>query len=569
MSATLKIYCKNLGEYIDIKGGETVQELAVRLADRLGGLDPICASVNNKTEPLQYQVFGPKQVEFLPATAPAGRRVYVRSLCMMLYCAVRHTLGPGTRLHIEHSIGGGYYCRLTETDGFADKELKVGKERIPQIAATLLGAMRELRDRDIPFERKERLTADIIEKFRNEGLTDKVRLLETVHELYTTYYRLDGVIDSYYGALAPSTGHIGVFDILPYKEGFLLMPFDTADPSRPAKFVPQEKMYEAYVDYLHFNEVVGISNVGQLNKAVESNRSMELINVAEALHDKKMAAIADEITRRYREGGARIVLIAGPSSSGKTTSSKRLAIYLMTNLLSPQVISLDNYFINREDTPRDESGDYDFESLYALDLKQFNADLAALLRGEEINLPTYSFELGKRVHRERPLRLGTDDVLLIEGIHGLNPELTPDVPRDKVFTVYVSALTTLAIDDHNWIPTTDTRLLRRLVRDHKYRNTSALDTLRRWASVRRGEEKWIFPFQENADATFNSSLLFEPAVLKEYAEPLLKSVPHDCEQYSEASRLLRFLSYFAPLRSEQIPSTSLLREFLGGSSFHY
>lgn len=569
MSATLKIYCKNLGEYIDIKGGETIQELSDRLSDRLGGINPICAAVNNKTEPMQYQVFGPKQVEFLSATSPAGRRVYVRSLCMMLYCAVRHNLRRGTRLHIEHSIAGGYYCRLTEPDEFTGKELNVGKERIPEIADTLREAMRELHRRNLPFERKERLTADIIEKFRQEGLTDKVRLLETVHELYTTYYRLDGVIDSYYGALAPSTGHLGVFDLHPYKEGFLLMPSDPANPSQPARQTRQEKMYDAYVDYLHFNEVVGISNVGQLNKAVESNRSMELINVAEALHDKKMAAIADEITRRYREGGARIVLIAGPSSSGKTTSSKRLAIYLMTNLLSPQVISLDNYFVNRDETPRDESGDYDFESLYALDLKQFNADLAALLRGEEINLPSYSFEHGRRHYKGNKMRLGPNSILLIEGIHGLNPELTSEIDEKMKYRVYVSALTTLHIDDHNWIPTTDNRLLRRIIRDYKYRGTSAVETIRRWPSVRRGEEKWIFPFQENADSTFNSALIFELGVMKDYGEAILRDVPNDCPEYAEAYRLRRFLSYFRQIGDKAVPTTSLLREFLGGSSFKY
>lgn len=569
MSNTLKIYCKNIGEYIDIKGGETLLELAARLAPQLGGLEPICAYVNNKTEPLQYQVFGPKQVEFLGATSPAGRRVYVRSLCMMLYCAVRHCLTPGTRLHIEHSISGGYYCRLTEADTLTGRQVNVSRDRIPTIVDSLRREMRSLQQRDVAFERKERLTSDIIGKFKDEGLTDKVLLLETVHELYSTYYRLDGVIDSFYGALAPSTGCLDVFDLHPYKEGFLLMPRDHRNPSVPAAEVKQEKMYEAYVDYLHFNEVLGISNVGQLNKAVESNRSMALINVAEALHDKKIAAIADEITRRYREGGARIVLIAGPSSSGKTTTSKRLAIYLMTNLLSPKVISLDNYFINRDDTPRDETGDYDFESLYALDLKQFNADLAALLRGEEINLPTYNFELGRRVYKGNKMRLGPNSVLLIEGIHGLNPELTSEIEERMKYRVYVSSLTTLHIDDHNWIPTTDNRLLRRIIRDHKYRGTSAVETIRRWPSVRRGEEKWIFPFQENADSTFNSSLIFELGVMKDYGEAILRDVPNDCPEYAEAYRLRRFLSYFRQIGDKAVPTTSLLREFLGGSSFKY
>ncbi len=562
MSATLKIYCKNIGEYIPIKGGETLGELAAMLAPRLGGMRPVCAHVNNKTEPMQYQVFGPKQVEFLSVGSRSGQRVYVRSLCMMLYCAVAHEY-PGLRLRIEHSISGGYYCRLFEG------RVNLPADRMPEVVMRLKEAMRSLVSRNVPFERKERLTVDIIGRFREEGLNDKVELLETIRELYTTYYRLDGVVDSFYGALAPYTGSIDVFDLVPYKEGFLLLAFDKANPSVPSVPVPQEKMYDAYIDYLHFNDVLGIRNVGQLNKAVEQNRSADLINVAEALHDKKIAAIADEITSRYHKGGARIVLIAGPSSSGKTTTTKRLGIYLMTNLLSPRIISLDNYFVNRDVTPRDETGDYDFESLYALDLEQFNADLNALLRGEEVALPTYNFEMGRRMYKGDKMRLDDNSILLIEGIHGLNPELTSAIEERMKYRVYVSALTTLSIDDHNWIPTTDNRLLRRIIRDYKYRGTSAVETIRRWPSVRRGEEKWIFPFQENADSTFNSSLLFELGVMKDYGEAILRDVPNDVPEYAEAYRLRRFLSYFKQIGDRGVPPTSLLREFLGGSSFKY
>ncbi len=562
MSATLKIYCKNIGEYIPIKGGETLGELAAMLAPRLGGMRPVCAHVNNKTEPMQYQVFGPKQVEFLSVGSRSGQRVYVRSLCMMLYCAVAHEY-PGLRLRIEHSISGGYYCRLFEG------RVNLPADRMPEVVMRLKEAMRSLVSRNVPFERKERLTVDIIGRFREEGLNDKVELLETIRELYTTYYRLDGVVDSFYGALAPDTGSIDVFDLVPYKEGFLLLAFDKANPSVPSVPVPQEKMYDAYIDYLHFNDVLGIRNVGQLNKAVEQNRSADLINVAEALHDKKIAAIADEITSRYHKGGARIVLIAGPSSSGKTTTTKRLGIYLMTNLLSPRIISLDNYFVNRDVTPRDETGDYDFESLYALDLEQFNADLNALLRGEEVALPTYNFEMGRRMYKGDKMRLDDNSILLIEGIHGLNPELTSAIEERMKYRVYVSALTTLSIDDHNWIPTTDNRLLRRIIRDYKYRGTSAVETIRRWPSVRRGEEKWIFPFQENADSTFNSSLLFELGVMKDYGEAILRDVPNDVPEYAEAYRLRRFLSYFKQIGDRGVPPTSLLREFLGGSSFKY
>lgn len=562
MSAQLKIFCKNIGEYIDINGGETLLEIAQTLKPRLGNLDPICAAVNNKTEPLQYQLFGPKQVEFLSRHSASGMRVYTRSLCMMLYCAVKHKF-PGMRLRIEHSIAGGYYCRL-----FPGAAGAVVPDRA-EACSILLDYMRDLQKRDVPFERKERLTSDVIEKLRAADLPDKVQLLETTHELYTIFYRLDGVIDSYYGALAPSTGHLDIFNLVPYKEWFLLMAFDRKNPDVPAQQITQEKMYEAYVDYLHFNSVIGISNVGQLNRAVDENRSSDLINVAEAMHDKKIAQIADEITRRYHQGGARIVLIAGPSSSGKTTTTKRLGIYLTTNLLKPKMISLDNYFVNRENTPRDETGDYDYESLYALDLDQFNADLTALLAGKEVAMPTYSFELGKRIYKGNTLRLEDNSILLIEGIHGLNPELTASIPEAMKYRVYVSALTTLSIDDHNWIPTTDNRLLRRIIRDHKYRGASAVESIRRWPSVRRGEEKWIFPYQENADSTFNSSLLFELGVMKDYGEAILRDVPNDAPEYAEAYRLRRFLSYFKQIPDRDVPPTSLLREFLGGSSFHY
>lgn len=568
MSDCLKIFCENTGEYVEIQGGETLRELARKIGrERLGLAFPeICALVNNKNEPLQYQVFAPKMVRFIDRQSASGFRVYTRSLSMMLYRAVREVL-PGALLRIVHSISNGWYCRLF----LPGKDGKPETAVVPDSAllARLQEVMESLRDRDVPFIRKERLTRDISVKFREEGLFDKVELLDTLHELYTTVYRLDGVLDSYYGALAPSTGLIDIFSLVPYKEGFLLMGVDRKNPSRPALPVPQEKMYEAFNENLRFNHIIGVGNVGELNRAVIQDRTAQLINVAEALHDKKIAAIADEIARRYHEGGARVVLVAGPSSSGKSTFTKRLAIYLLTNLLQPEMISLDNYFVDRHKTPRDETGDYDYESLYALDLEQFNADFSALLRGEEVELPTYSFELGKRIYKGDRLRIGPNTILLLEGIHGLNPELTASIEDKMKYKVYVSALTTLSIDDHNWIPTTDNRLLRRIIRDHKYRGASAIDTLRRWPSVRRGEERWIFPFQENADSTFNSSLIFELGVMKDYGEAILREVPNDCPEYAEAYRLRRFLGYFLPIGEKSIPPTSLLREFLGGSSFRY
>lgn len=556
MSNRLKIFCTNLGEYIDIAGGETLLEIYRRIGDRIG-IEPICARVNNKTEDLAYPVFAPKMVEFLSRQSASGRRVYVRSLCMMLYKAITD-LYPDARLRIEHSIAGGYYCRLHD-----------GHETTPEMIGAIKKRMIELVARDIPFERKERLTADVIKIFEKQGLDDKVRLLRTIHELYTVYYRLDGVCDSYYGNLAPSTGMLGIFDLVPYKEGFLLLGADNADSLKPTTPREQENLYKAFTDYLAFNRVIGVSNVGELNEMVNARRTSMLINVAEALHDKKIARISDEITRRYHEGGARVVLIAGPSSSGKTTFTKRLAIQLMTNLLQPQMISLDDYFVNRDKTPRDEDGDYDYESLYALDLPLFNEHLNTLINGGEVSLPSYCFERGCRVDKNHRISLGHNSILLIEGIHGLNPELTASVAPEMKYTIYVSALTTLSIDDHNWVPTTDNRLLRRIIRDYKYRGTSAAETIKRWPSVRRGEEKWIFPFQERADSMFNSSLIFELGVMKELGEEILKSVPRDIPEYAEAYRLRTFLGYFSPIGDRNIPPTSLLREFLGGSSFHY
>lgn len=550
------IYCTNLSRYIPAEGGETLSEIAARLSDELG-FKPICARVNNKTEGMDYPVYQPKLVEFQSSLEGSGPRVYVRSLCMMLYRAVSEVF-PGESLRIEHSISRGYYCRIGERKEIASAQVDALKQ-----------IMKRMVEDDVPFERHEVLTADAIKVFRSCGLMDKIELLETTHPLYDTYYTLADTADSYYGALAPSAGMISVFDIHPYHEGFLLMSQNPAEPDKPFTPLPQEKMYRAFTDYLNFNKIVGVSNVGQLNKVVKTRRAPELINVAEALHEKSISRISEEISRRYAEGGARIVLIAGPSSSGKTTTTKRLAIQLMTNLLKPVLISLDDYFVNREVTPRDSNGDYDYESLYALDLEQFNKDLNAILAGQEVELPSYNFELGRRQYKGNRIRLEEGAVLLIEGIHGLNPELTPHIPEHQKYRVYVSALTTLSIDDHNWVPTTDNRLLRRIIRDHKYRGTSAEETIKRWPSVRRGEEKWIFPFQENADAMFNSSLIFELGVMKDYAESILRTVPNDVPEYAEAYRLRKFLSYFLPIGVHLLPSTSLLREFLGGSSFKY
>ena len=555
MTNDLKIFCKNTQEYIDIDGGDTLQQIYETIEKRVP-FKPICAMVNNRVESLGYPVFGPKLVEYVEPMSPQGIRVYIHSLCMILYKAVVDTF-PGKRLRIEHSISGGFYCTIKH-----DAELLT-----PANIERIKARMREIVDQDIKFVRRERLTADVVEMFRKQGLNDKVRLLESSNDLYTVFYKLDDIIDSYYEPLAPSTGYIKVFDLEPYKDGMLLLGPDRNDPSKPRKSYPMEKMFKAFTDYVKFNDIVGLDDVGTLNKGIDLGRAPDVINVSEALHDKMFSRIADDITRRYQEGGARVVLIAGPSSSGKTTSSKRLAIQLITNYIVPRVISLDNYFVDRSHTPLDDKGDYDYESLYALDLEQFNKDLKALINGEEVRMPTYNFHTGEREYRGDTLQLKENNILLMEGIHGLNPELTKDIAEEMKYRVYVSALTTLNIDDHNWVSTSDNRLLRRIVRDYKYRGADARATIARWPSVRRGEEKWIFPYQENADAMLNSSLLFELAVMKEQAETILRQVPSSVPEYAEASRLLRFLRYFKPISDSTIPSTSLIREFLGGSSF--
>ena len=557
----LKVFCKNTNEYINIDGGEALIDLYETIKGRLDLQgDAVCVLVNNKVEDLHYPVFSPKHVEFIDITSNAGYRVNTRSLCMVLYKAL-NDLYPGKRLCIQHSISNGHYCQIKHEEEFVT----------PEVIAQLKQRMGEIIAADLPFLRRERLTTDVIEMFRKQGLKDKVRVLEGINQLYTVYYKLDDIVDSFYGPLVPSTGILSVFDLVPYEKGMLLLGPDRKDITRVASWEPQPKLFQAFTDYINFNKIIRLGDVGELNRAIRGGFAPLLINVVEALHNKHFIQIADEITRRYDEGGARVVLIAGPSSSGKTTSSKRLAIQLVANCIVPKVIELDNYFVNRDDTPLDETNknEKDYESLYALDLDKFNQDVTDLLAGKEVALPTYNFKDGKREYLGNTLKLGDGDILLMEGIHGLNPELTRSIPDEQKFRIFVSALTTLNIDDHNWIGTYDNRLLRRIIRDHKYRGVDARDTIRRWPSVRRGEDKWIMPFHENADAMFNSSLLFELAVMKNYALPILQQVPTSAPEYAEASRLMKFLSYFEPLDEKDIPSTSLLREFLGGSSFHY
>ena len=557
MEHKFHIYCTNTASQIEAEGGERLLDIYKRL-DIPSAYPAVTARVNHKSESLDYRVYNPCDVEFVDITDPSGMRAYVRSLCFVLYKAITE-LHPGSRLRIEHSISHGNYCVLKNGDApLTEENIKAIKHRMQEIVAE-----------DIPFEHKLAHTEEVIEIFRKQNMLEKVALLESIGDLYTNYYLLDGRADIYYSWLVPSTGYLSVFDLVPYSDGMLLLPPDTTAPSRPASVINQQKMLRAFGEYIAFNHIVGLDGVGKLNRAIEENRATELIQVAEALHEKKIAQIAEEIATRFRNGGARIVLISGPSSSGKTTFSKRLSIQLMTSLITPAAISLDDYFVNRKDTPRDENGDYDYESLYALDLERFNSDLNRLLAGERVALPTYDFKSGTRIETGRTMQLTPNTVLIMEGIHGLNPDLTPHIPEHQKFRIYVSALTSLSIDDHSWVPTTDNRLLRRIVRDAQSRGCSAKDTIARWKSVRKGEDRWIFPYQENADAMFNSSLIFELSVIRNYATPILRVVPRNSPEYAEAARLLSFLHYFLPLPENEIPPTSLLREFLGGSSFRY
>ena len=557
MNPHISIFCRNTQSFIEVEGGESLLSIYNRSDIQLPH-PAVTARVNNKSESLNFRIYNTCDVEFVDISDASGMRAYERSLIFVLYKAVDE-LFPGRRLRVEHSIANGKYCLLGES-----------KEPIePQTVEAIRGRMQEIIDKDYPFEQKIAHTSDVIEIFEKQGLSKKTELLSTIGDLYTEYYELDGLADMYYSWLVPSTGYLKVFDLQPYARGMLLLPPDKNNLSQPAQPIDQQKMLEAFEKYTTFNEIIGLNGVGVLNRAIDQDKAWALIQVAEALHEKQIAAIAEDIAQRFHQGEARIVLISGPSSSGKTTFSKRLSVQLMTNRLLPAAISLDDYFVNRVDTPLDEDGEYDYESLYALDLKRFNSDLQRLLKGESVALPTYDFKSGSRIENAKTMQLTPNTVLILEGIHALNPELTSSIAQEQKYGIYASALTSLSIDDHNCIPTTDNRLLRRIVRDAKTRGVSPKDTIARWPSVRRGEDKWIFPYQENAHAMFNSSLLFELAVIRDYAIPVLRSVPRNCAEYAEASRLLKFLHYFRSLPEKEIPPTSLLREFLGGSSFRY
>ena len=552
---TITIYCKNNNLYKDVPIGSSLKEIYKIVGAPLR-FRPMSARVNQRVEGLDWRCWYPKDIDFVDITNQAGSRTYLRSICYILSKAV-YDIYPEAAFKLEHPVSKGYFCAFEDRRLITQDEVNLIKKR-----------MRAIIEADIPFILHNIRTSDAIELFRKNGMYDKALLIETAGMAYTSYYEMDGYIDYYYGCLVPSSGYIYLFDLIPYEYGVLLQIPHWSSPNQLLPMVRQDKMFQAYKEHLNLQRMIGLNYVGDLNCAVLNGEAKEIIKVSEAMQEKQIANIAEKIAMRYKDG-VRVVLISGPSSSGKTTFCKRLQIQLITNLLFPVGVSIDDYFLNREDTPRDETGAYDFESLYAIDVPYFEKDLMKLIAGEEVEIPSFNFTEGKRTFRGKKLQMKQNSVLLLEGIHGLNPELTIDIPPENIYRVYVSALTTIALDGHNWIPTTDNRLLRRIVRDYHSRGYSAKDTISAWQRVRKGEEKWIFPYQENADAMFNSAMIYELAVLRKYAESILSEIREMDAESAEAYRLIRFLRYFHYIQLEELPATSLLREFLGGGNFSY
>jgi uridine kinase len=553
MKQVIQIRCKNNQKTLNVPIGSTLSEVFRELNLKMD-YGPISVKVNNKVEGLHYRVYHNKDVEYLDIRSSSGVRAYTRTLFFVL-CKAVHDLWPGADVVIDIPVSNGYYCNIN-----------IGRPVTHFDADAVRRRMQEIIDAALPICRHESTTEEVIRMFSGMGMESKAKLLRSVGRLYTTYYEIDGYKDYYYGTLLTNTRQLYLFGLEKYYDGMLLRIPSRDDPSRLGELVRQDKMFDIFQEHHRWQHILGMSTVGDFNEAVKQGRSTDLINVSEALQEKKISQIADMISTRR---GVRMVLISGPSSSGKTTFCKRLSIQLLTCGVKPVPVSLDDYFVNREETPKDDSGEYDYESLYALDIELLNRQLNALFAGEEVELPRYNFQTGRSERSGRRLRLAADEVLVVEGIHALNPELTAQIPEEQKFRVYASALTTILLDAHNYIPTTDNRLLRRIIRDYKYRGVSAQETIHRWPSVRAGENKWIFPYQENADVMFNTALLFELAVIKSQAEPLLELVPENADEYAEAYRLLKFLKYISPIPNRQLPPTSLLREFLGGSSFKY
>ena len=553
MEQTIKIHIKNNGQTIEVPMGSNLETIY-----QASGLQmehgPISAHVNNKVEGMHFRAYKQKEVEFLDITSASGSRAYTRSLFFVL-CKAAHDLYSPCKVAIDIPVSNGYYVNLS-----------IGRPVTLDDAGAIRRRMQEIIDAALPIHRHETTTQEAIDMFENLHNKSKVKLMKSTGLLYTTYYDIDGYVDYYYGSLLTNTSQLYLFGLEKYYDGLLLRLPSREHPDELGEMTHQDKMFGIFKEHHQWQDILGLRTVGDLNEVITQGYSSMLIQISEALQEKKIAKIADEIAQRK---GIKLVLIAGPSSSGKTTTCKRLSVQLAVNGIMPVGISLDDYFVNRDQTPRDEKGDYDFENLHALNLPLFNEQLTALFKGDEVELPRYDFPTGTSQKSGKRLRLGENEVLVVEGIHALNPELTSQIPDEQIYRVYASALTTVLLDNHNYIPTTDNRLLRRIIRDHKYRAVTAQETIRRWPSVRAGENKWIFPFQENADAMFNTAMLFELAVIKSQAEPLLEQVPENCPEHAEAYRLLKFLRYIKPIPETQIPPTSLLREFLGGSSFNY
>ncbi len=553
MKQMLLIRCKNNKKVLKVNVGSILSEVfsASELKMDHG---PVCARVNNKVQGMHYRLYNDKDVEFLDMRSGSGSRTYTRTL-FFICCKAINDLYGSVEVRIDIPVSKGYYVHVN-----------LGRDITADDVARIRCRMQEIIDADTPIRRRMVTAEEAIRLFSEKGDMSKVKLLKGQGKLYTVYYQIDDFIDYFYGALLTSTSEVYLFDLVAYSDGMLLRVPSREDPGELCPMPRQQKMFDVFKEHHEWQNIIGLRTVGDLNDAVDKGFATDIINVNEALQEKKIARIADQIAARH---DVKLVLLAGPSSSGKTTTCKRLSIQLLTCGLKPLQISLDDYFIDRDKTPLDANGEYDYESIHALNIDLINEQFNALFKGEEIELPRYNFQAGKSEKSGKRLKLGPNDIVVVEGIHALNPELTAQIPEQQKFRVYVSALTTILLDEHNYIPTTDNRLLRRIIRDYKYRGVSAQESIHRWPSVRAGEERWIFPYQENADAMFNSAMLYELAVIKQQAEPLLEQVPENCEEYAEAHRLLKFLRYFHAISYRQLAPTSLLREFLGGSSFKY
>ena len=553
MKQKIQIRCKNNKKSQKVEIGSTLFDVFSSFDLKMTH-GPVSARVNNKVEGMHYRVYNSKDVEFLDMNSASGSRAYTRTLFFVL-CKAVQDIYPNTDVVIDIPVSNGFYV-----------DIRLGRPVVDEDVNILRRRMQEIIDSKMPIRRFTVPTEEAIALFQEKGDVEKVKLLRTSGSIYTTYYKIGEYVDYYYGTLLTNTSQLYLFGLEKYYDGMLLRIPSVSNPDELGEMTRQDKMFDIFKEHHRWQEILGIRTVGDFNQAIDAGHATDIINISEALQEKKLAKIAEEIASRK---GVKLVLLAGPSSSGKTTSCKRLSIQLAVNGLKPLQISLDDYFVDRDKTPKDDNGEYDFESIYALNLDLLNEQFNALFRGEEVELPKYDFPSGKSVKSGKKLKMEPNNVLVVEGIHALNPELTAHIPQEQIYRVYASALTTILLDNHNYIPTTDNRLLRRIIRDYKYRGVSAQETIHRWPSVRTGENKWIFPYQENADAMFNTAMLYELSVIKMQAEPLLQQVPENCEEHAEAYRLLKFLKYFKGIPYNNLPPTSLLREFLGGSSFHY